>query len=207
MGHAAADDRRPRPYDRPQRQHPRRGGRRQLTLFGGNAGSIAVNLIRSEKDAPKIDRRQLLDWEKELIGVYLSEHPLQHRLADLQSVVTAGAGELDGTWNGKGVTLAGLVAGLRTLNTKKGQPMAFVTLEDLEGKVDCVFFPKVWAACRELVQVNQILVVRGQVQAENENVSILVQRPDEADRGQGRRPGPRPARLGRAAPARLGQWV
>ena len=146
----------------------------QLTLFGGNGGSIAVNLIRSEKDAPKIDRRQLLDWEKELIGVYLSEHPLQHRLADLQSVVTAGAGELDGTWNGKGVTLAGLVAGLRTLNTKKGQPMAFVTLEDLEGKVDCVFFPKVWAACRELVQVNQILVVRGQVQAENENVSILV---------------------------------
>ena len=42
----------------------------QLTLFGGNGGSIAVNLIRSEKDAPKIDRRQLLDWEKELIGVY-----------------------------------------------------------------------------------------------------------------------------------------
>ena len=146
----------------------------QLTLFGGGGGSIAVNLIRSEKDAPKIERRLLLDWEKELIGVYLSEHPLQHRLADLEEIVTARTGELDATWNGRGVTLAGLVAGLRTLNTKKGQPMAFVTLEDLAGKVDLVFFPKVWAACREMVQVNQILVVRGQVQAENENVSILV---------------------------------
>jgi hypothetical protein len=52
--------------------------------------------------------------------------------------------------------------------------MAFVTLEDLEGKIDLVFFPKVWAACRELVQPNQILVVRGQVQAENEAISILV---------------------------------
>ena len=52
--------------------------------------------------------------------------------------------------------------------------MAFVTLEDLAGKVDLVFFPKVWAACREMVQINQILVVRGQVQAENEAISILV---------------------------------
>ena len=146
----------------------------QLTLFGGNGGSIAVNLVRTEKDAPKIERRQLLDWEKELIGVYLSEHPLQEKLADLQEIVTAHTGELDATWNGKGVTLAGIVAGLRTLNTKKGQPMAFVTLEDLEGKIDLVFFPKVWAACRELVQPNQILVVRGQVQAENEAISILV---------------------------------
>ena len=146
----------------------------QLTLFGGSSGSIAVNLIRAEKDAPKIDRRQLLDWEKELIGVYLSEHPLQEKLADLQEIVTAHTGELDATWNGKGITLAGLVAGLRTLNTKKGQPMAFVTLEDLEGKIDLVFFPKVWAACRDLVQANQILVIRGQVQAENEAISILV---------------------------------
>ena len=145
----------------------------QLTLFGGNGGSIAVNLVRTEKDAPKIERRQLLDWEKELIGVYLSEHPLQEKLADLQEIVTAHTGELDATWNGKGVTLAGIVAGLRTLNTKKGQPMAFVTLEDLDGKIDLVMFPKVWAAQRENVQVNRIVVVRGTVQAEGETLSIL----------------------------------
>ncbi len=148
----------------------------QMTLFGGSGGNfkVAVNLMRSEKDAPKIERRQLLDWEKELIGVYLTEHPLQQRLGDLQSVVTARTGELDAAWNGKGVTLAGLVVGSRTTNTKKGQAMAFVTLEDLDGKVDLVFFPKVWAACRDLVQTNQILVVRGQVQAQNEAISILV---------------------------------
>ena len=147
----------------------------QMTLFGGGGNfKVAVNLMRSEKDAPKIERRQLLDWEKELIGVYLTEHPLQQRLGDLQSVVTARTGELDAAWNGKGVTLAGLVVGSRTTNTKKGQAMAFVTLEDLDGKVDLVFFPKVWASCRELVQTNQILVVRGQVQAQNEAISILV---------------------------------
>ncbi len=148
----------------------------QMTLFGGNGGNfkVAVNLMRDEKDVPTIERRQLLDWEKELIGVYLTEHPLQERLGDLQSVVTARTSEIDAAWNGKGVTLAGLVVGLRTTNTKKGQPMAFVTLEDLDGKVDLVFFPKVWADCREMVQTNQILVVRGQVQAQNEAISILV---------------------------------
>ena len=147
----------------------------QMTLFGGNGGGarIDVALLRPEKAVKPTDRRELLDWEKELIGVYLTEHPLEHRLADLQSIVTARTGELDNSWNGKPITLAGMVAGLRTLNTKKGQPMAFVTLEDLDGKIDLVMFPKVWAAHRELVAPNQILVVRGTVQAEGESIAIL----------------------------------
>ena len=147
----------------------------QMMLFGGSGGGfkIDVNLLRSEKEMKPVERRELLDWEKELIGVYLTAHPLEDRLADLQDVITARTGELDATWNGKGVTLAGIVAGLRTLNTKKGQPMAFVTLEDLDGKVDLVVFPKVWAVCREQVQSNQIIVVGGTVQAEGESISIL----------------------------------
>ncbi len=145
----------------------------QMTLFGGGAIKIDVTLVRPEKQVEPLDRREMLDWEKELIGVYLTEHPLQHRLADLQGIVTARTGELDTNWNGKGVTLAGMVAGLRTINTKKGQAMAFVTLEDLDGKIDLVMFPKVWAAHRELVQLNQIIVVRGTVQAEGESLSII----------------------------------
>ncbi len=147
----------------------------QMTLFGGigDAAKIDVALLRPVKDIKPIDRRELLDWEKELIGVYLTEHPLEHKLADLKNIVTARTGELDSAWNGKGITLAGMVAGMRTLNTKKGQPMAFVTLEDLDGKVDLVMFPRVWAAHRDEVQVNQIIVVRGTVQAEGESISIL----------------------------------
>ncbi|MCB8935325.1 MAG: DNA polymerase III subunit alpha [Candidatus Promineofilum sp.] len=148
----------------------------QMSLFGGNGNGgakIDVAILRPEKSVKPIDRRESLDWEKELIGVYLTEHPLEHRLADLQGVVTARTGELDPAWNGKAVTLAGLVAGLRTLNTKKGQPMAFVTLEDLDGKIDLVLFPRTWAACREQVQPNQIIVVRGSVQAEGESLSII----------------------------------
>jgi DNA polymerase-3 subunit alpha len=148
----------------------------QMTLFGGNGSraKIDVAVLRPEKDVKPVDRRDMLDWEKDLIGVYLTEHPLEHKLADLQNVVTARSGELDVTWNGKGVTLAGIVAGIRALNTKKGQAMAFVTLEDLDGKIDLVLFPKVWTASREAVQPNQILVVRGNVQANGEAISIIV---------------------------------
>jgi DNA polymerase-3 subunit alpha len=148
----------------------------QMSLFGGNGSraKIDVALLRPEKDIKPVDRRDMLDWEKELIGVYLTEHPLEHKLADLQNVVTARSGELDMTWNGKGVTLAGIVAGARTVNTKKGQAMAFVTLEDLDGKIDLVLFPRVWTASREAVQPNQILVVRGNVQANGEAISIIV---------------------------------
>ncbi|MBP9656460.1 MAG: DNA polymerase III subunit alpha [Candidatus Promineofilum sp.] len=147
----------------------------QMTLFGGNGGGfkIDVALLRPEKEIKPVDRREMLDWEKELIGVYLTEHPLEHKLAELKDVATTRTGELDSAWNGKNITLAGMVSGLRTLNTKKGLPMAFVTLEDLDGKIDLVMFPKVWAAHREAVQVNQIIVARGTVQAEGESFSIL----------------------------------
>lgn len=147
----------------------------QMTLFGsaGGGNTIDVALLRPEKDIKPIDRREVLDWEKELIGIYLTEHPLEHKLAELKDASTTRIGELDTSWNGKGVTLAGLVAGIRTLTTRKGQAMAFVSLEDMDGKIDLVMFPKVWAAHREEVQVNQIIVARGTVQAEGETLSLL----------------------------------
>jgi DNA polymerase-3 subunit alpha len=148
----------------------------QMTLFGGNGSpaKLDVNLLGPVKEVKAADRREQLDWEKELIGVYLTEHPLEHRLSELQSVITAHTGELDATWNGKNVTLAGMVAGVRIVTTKKGQAMAFVTLEDLDGKADLVLFPKVWVANRPQVQTNQIIVARGTVQLQGEDLSVLV---------------------------------
>jgi DNA polymerase-3 subunit alpha len=67
-----------------------------------------------------------------------------------------------------------MISTLRTHTTKGGKAMAFATLEDLTGKVDLVFFPKPWQGCRESVRVDQILVVRGTVQADNDSLSVLV---------------------------------
>jgi DNA polymerase-3 subunit alpha len=148
----------------------------QMTLFElmGNAGApVNVELLRPADVVPPIDNRLLLTWEKELIGLYLSEHPLEQKLAALQGFINARTVDLDATWGGRAVALAGVVTALRTLTTKKGQPMAFATLEDLEGTVEVVLFPRTWKQYREAVQPDQILLVRGTVQADNNSISVI----------------------------------
>ncbi len=89
-------------------------------------------------------------------------------------MVTVTTGELDETKNGREVTVAGLIAHLRPHTTKKGDAMAFGSLEDLEGKVDLLFFPRTWKEYRGKIRVEQVVVIRGKVQAEQDSVTILV---------------------------------
>lgn len=149
----------------------------QMSLFGGvGATSVKVNvdLLGPVTAVTDADYRQVLDWEKELLGVYLSEHPLERKLKDLQTLTNVTTEELGESWNGKGVRMAGLIAGVRTLNTKKGETMAFATLEDMHGKVDLVLFPRTWKECKEMVKPEQIVFVIGKAQVKGEDVSILV---------------------------------
>jgi DNA polymerase-3 subunit alpha len=150
----------------------------QMSLFGGSTAAlqIDVELVRPPSEVEPIGQRMLLDWERELIGVYLSEHPLQARLDALQPVINATTADLGPQSNGRSVTMAGLVSRLRTHTTRKGDPMAFAGLEDLHGSVDLVIFPSVWKAVRDSVRVDQIVVVRGKVQIEEgkEGATILV---------------------------------
>ena len=141
----------------------------QLSLFGAGSAArmnVAVELLRGEADVPAIDQRELLDWERELIGVYLSEHPLQRKLDALSEVVNATTADLDSAMNGRGVTIAGIIARLRPHTTRKGDAMAFATLEDLQGNADLIIFPSIWKQVRMQVKVDQIVVVRGKVQIE-----------------------------------------
>lgn len=150
----------------------------QMSLFGGSmaAMQIDVELLRPASEVEPISQRALLDWERELIGVFLSDHPLQARLDALQAVVNATTADLGLHSNGRSVTMAGMISRLRSHTTRKGDPMAFASLEDLHGSVDLVLFPSVWKAVRESVRVDQIVVVRGKVQIEEgkEGATILV---------------------------------
>src|SRR5690606_5069358 len=151
----------------------------QMSLFGSGPSSsmdVAVELLRGEDQVPQLDEREMLDAERELIGVYLSEHPLQQKLDALQDIVTATTADLDETSNGRGVTIAGLISRLRQHTTQKGDAMAFAGLEDLHGSVDLVIFPSVWKQVRMKVKIDQIVVIRGKVQIEDgqEGATILV---------------------------------
>ena len=145
----------------------------QMTMFEVISGptSIGLELIGQLEEVPE---RQLRAWEKELVGVYVGDHPLLGRTDEIESVVTVYSGDLNDDLNGEIETLAGTVVHIRTHTTVKGQSMAFVTLEDLHGSVDLVVFPRTWKSVRDWLEPEQLITVSGKVDAEGVQAKLLV---------------------------------
>ncbi|RLC74081.1 MAG: DNA polymerase III subunit alpha, partial [Chloroflexi bacterium] len=140
----------------------------QMSLFGEATGvrlAAEESLLPPLSQTPQVPQKEILAWEKDLVGVYVSEHPLTQVQIKLQDTVTAYAGALDEETNGQQVVIAGMVQRVRRHTTKKGNEMAFVTLEDLQGTCDVVVFPKVWEQTKHLWQPERILVMGGKVDA------------------------------------------
>ena len=132
-------------------------------------GAIPVKLPTVAPFSPK----QRLEMEKELLGVYVSSHPLQQMVVDLTGVITCTCGKLNDNYVGKGVVLAGNIVRVNQITTKKGDRMAFVTLEDLQGQCDVTIFPKTWEETKDFWQQDKIVVVRGKAEKRGEKLSVL----------------------------------
>jgi DNA polymerase-3 subunit alpha len=150
----------------------------QMSLFGNLTGvvaSISVDLLRPVEILQPVQHQDVLEWEREALGVHVSEHPLEKPLALLQSQTTAMINELDASWSGRTVRLAGVLSRLRTLTTRAGKPMAFGTLEDMDSSIDLVFFTKSWQEYRAVARVDQVMLVTGPVKWENEKLTLYVE--------------------------------
>ena len=106
-----------------------------------------------------------LRLEKELLGLYLSDHPLRRISAELAKLADTQAVEVTSALQDTEVRVAGLVREVRRVVTRKGQIMAYATLEDLTGAVDVVLFPRVFEQTRLLFEPDKVLVVQGKVDA------------------------------------------
>ncbi|HYS98356.1 MAG TPA: OB-fold nucleic acid binding domain-containing protein, partial [Candidatus Dormibacteraeota bacterium] len=106
-----------------------------------------------------------LRLEKELLGLYLSDHPLRRISAELAKLADAQAVEVTSALQDTEVRVAGLVREVRRVVTRKGQIMAYATLEDLTGTVDIVLFPRVFEQTRLLFEPDKVVVVQGKVDA------------------------------------------
>ena len=149
----------------------------QMSLFGEATGvhlAAEETLLPPLSQAAEVPQKEILAWEKDLVGVYISEHPLTQIMGKLQDVVTAHAGALSTDMNGQQVTVAGMVQRVRRHTTKKGNEMAFVTLEDLQGTCDIVVFPQAWDKTKQLWQPERILVVNGKVDARRRDTPNLL---------------------------------
>ncbi|MEK7439195.1 MAG: DNA polymerase III subunit alpha, partial [Chloroflexota bacterium] len=145
----------------------------QFDLFS-SAGSNMMISVSLPKKVTEIDLKEKRKFEKELMGTYVSDHPLMARIDEVQSVVTAYSGDIGEDLNGRAVTLAGQITHIRPHTTQTQKAMAFVTMEDLQGSLDLVVFPKTWADVREWLEVDQIVFVTGKVDAKGSSVKILV---------------------------------
>ncbi len=120
------------------------------------------------------DKATLLRMEKESLGLYVSEHPLSAIRDQLRRRTDCTVTELERRRDGETVLVGGLVASQRTTTTKRGEPMAFVQLEDVTGSVEVVVFNSTYATARELLVADAVLVVKGRVDHKQQGETKLV---------------------------------
>jgi DNA polymerase-3 subunit alpha len=124
--------------------------------------------------ATEVPVRERLRWEKELLGLYLSDHPLGEVAERIGRFVSAYSGELkDESLDGQRVVVGGVVTGMRTVVTRARATMAVATLEDLQGSIEVVVFPRLYELTAPTWQEGAILLVAGRIDHRGEDVSLL----------------------------------
>jgi DNA polymerase-3 subunit alpha len=111
----------------------------------------------------EFERAELLRMEKEVLGLYVTEHPLANVRLELRRKTDATIGELDRRRDGEVVTVGGIVSSLRQATTKRGDAMVFLQLEDVTGGVEAVVFNSTYERARNLCTTDRILIVKGRV--------------------------------------------
>jgi DNA polymerase-3 subunit alpha len=124
--------------------------------------------------AGEYDKGELLKLEKETLGLYVSEHPLSGIRDQLRRRTDCTVAELERRRDGEIVTVGGIVASLKQLTTKKGEPMVFAALEDVTGGTEVVAFNSVYAQSRELLVPDRVLVVKGRIDHKQQGETKLI---------------------------------
>jgi DNA polymerase III subunit alpha len=152
----------------------------QDSLFGGSSSVTSLSLLPAEAAS----KAQKLIWEKELLGIYVSGHPLddfKDELAKRPSITfikTAVTEKQEMTvvqLKGSLVT-AGMITSVRELITKKGDKMAFIVLGDQKDQIEMVAFPDTYAEQKELFEVGKCLAIKGKLTIRNDEPSIAIDR-------------------------------
>ena len=143
----------------------------QTSLFGPADGAARSHL-RLEP-AAAAEKRARLTWEKELLGLYVSEHPLEEYRELLEKKRTTAVSRLTEQPRDATVTVGGLVAGAKRIVTKAGSPMLFVTLEDLTGRTEVLVFPRVLEQTAALWQPDKVILVKGRLSRDRDEPKVL----------------------------------
>ncbi len=125
------------------------------------------------RNIPEKSQGELLGWEKELIGTYVSSHPLQKVTDEFGDLITAYSTDLSSELQKQMVSMIGICREIRPIRTKKNDEMAFVRMEDLLGEFEVVVFPKLYEKVKPVLFPSKILLVKGRVDVRDGRPSVL----------------------------------
>ncbi|MFU8839127.1 MAG: DNA polymerase III subunit alpha [Nitriliruptoraceae bacterium] len=149
----------------------------QFSLFDGLAGDAPAAEELGIDEAPQIpageyDKQQLLRYEREMLGLYVSDHPLFGTEKVLSGYVDLTCADLRERDDGASVVVGGVLTGLTKKFTRKGDTYLVATLEDLTGQVEVVFWPGTYRAAHEVLAEDAVLVVTGRLEVRDESVKL-----------------------------------
>jgi DNA polymerase-3 subunit alpha len=147
----------------------------QSTMFDMFGESVATPLPALEMMDGQASKAEMLSWEKELLGVYVSEHPFSSAAATTQKHVSALMSEITPELDGRDVVIAGMVNSIRHLATKAGKPFIAVMVEDLSGSAEVTVWSDVFEPTRDMWQTGNILLMQVRVRERNDRLQASVQ--------------------------------
>jgi len=159
-------------------QKSKRNGQTSLfDLFEKNNSSKSRSNYQDRlPDISEFSKNELLVMEKEMLGLYISYHPLNDYKERLKKIVTSTSIELANLSDRSRVVLAGVINNFKRKSTKNGNLMAFITLEDLEGTVEIIAFPKVYEKCKEMIKKDEIVITEGRLDVAEGKTKIIAEK-------------------------------
>lgn len=149
---------------------------RQASLF--SLAPIVTALTLEPTDA--LDTRTKLAWEKELLGLYLSAHPL-HEIQPLLERYMRPCADIKGLSEGENVRLCGVVSQTKKIITKKNETMLFARVEDLSDSIEVIVFPSIWRDSMHIWQDETIVIVEGRVSLKDADTKVICSRVRQVD--------------------------
>jgi len=141
----------------------------QESLFSQTETSIPSLRLNQTAPAEKKDR---LSWEKELLGLYISEHPLQNH-QDYLAKLTSPCQSISRKQIGHKIKIGGIINKIQKINTRTGQPMLFVEIEDMTGRIETLVFPNTLEKTATSWQEEKIVLISGRLSDRDNNLKII----------------------------------
>ena len=164
----------------------------QINMFETNSNSAKEETLYKLVPQKELDKKYLLSMEKEVLGLYVSGHPLDNliddinRFSNFKSTDLSSVENEDGTLvdnfsnisklDGKNVKFIGIISDVKTKITKNNEIMAFVAIEDLEGIINTIAFPKTYAGYKNVIFEDNIVKVDGRINIREDEITVMISR-------------------------------